>query len=69
MVLLVVAGVLAGVTSTVAGLASLVSDPALLAVGLTAVEANVTNTAALLFVAVGAALGSRSELAGQAGRV
>jgi hypothetical protein len=46
------------VTSTVAGLASLVSYPALLAVGLSAVEANVTNTSSLLFVAVGAALGS-----------
>jgi uncharacterized membrane protein YfcA len=67
--LLVGAGVLAGITSTVAGLASLVSYPALLAVGLSPLAANVTNTTALLFVAVGAAAGSRPELAGQAGRV
>lgn len=67
--LLLVAGVLAGITSTVAGLASLVSYPALLAVGLSPLAANVTNTTALLFVAVGAAAGSRPELAGQAGRV
>ncbi|WP_277872662.1 sulfite exporter TauE/SafE family protein [Frankia sp. CcI49] len=67
--LLVGAGILAGITSTVAGLASLVSYPALLAVGLEPRTANMTNTAALLFVALGAALGSRTELAGQGGRV
>jgi uncharacterized membrane protein YfcA len=67
--LLVGAGVLAGITSTVAGLASLVSYPALLATGLPPLAANVTNTTALLFVAVGAAAGSRPELAGQADRV
>ena len=39
--------------------------PALLAVGLGAVEANVTNTVALVFVTVGAVLGSRPELRGQ----
>nr|WP_066063096.1 sulfite exporter TauE/SafE family protein [Frankia sp. EI5c] len=60
---------LAGITSTVAGLASLVSYPALLAVGLEPRTANTTNTAALLFVALGAAAGSRPELAGQGGRV
>ncbi|MEX5631651.1 sulfite exporter TauE/SafE family protein [Parafrankia sp. FMc2] len=63
------AGVLAGITSTVAGLASLVSYPALLAVGLEPRTANMTNSAALLFVAVGAAVGSRPELVGQGGRV
>ncbi|WP_226932056.1 MULTISPECIES: sulfite exporter TauE/SafE family protein [Parafrankia] len=67
--MLVGAGILAGITSTVAGLASLVSYPALLAVGLEPRTANMTNTAALLFVALGAALGSRTELAGQGGRV
>ncbi|EFC85178.1 protein of unknown function DUF81 [Parafrankia sp. EUN1f] len=50
-------------------MASLVSYPALLAVGLEPRTANMTNTAALLFVALGAALGSRTELAGQGGRV
>jgi uncharacterized membrane protein YfcA len=59
------AGVVAGVVSTVVSFASLVSYPALLAVGLPPVAANVTNTVALVFTAVGAAAGSRPELAGQ----
>ena len=48
-----------------AGLASLFSYPALLAAGLPAVAANVTNTVALTFTSVGAAAGSRPELTGQ----
>jgi uncharacterized membrane protein YfcA len=62
-------GVVAGVVSTVASLASIVSYPALLAMGLPPLSANVTNTVALMFTAVGAALGSRPELRGQAGLV
>jgi uncharacterized membrane protein YfcA len=62
-------GVLAGIVSTVASLASVVSYPALLALGLGPVSANVTNTVALMFTAVGAAAGSRPELAGQGQRV
>jgi uncharacterized membrane protein YfcA len=62
-------GVLAGIVSTVASLASVVSYPALLALGLGPVSANVTNTVALMFTAVGAAAGSRPELAGQGRRV
>jgi hypothetical protein len=62
-------GVLAGIVSTVASLASVVSYPALLALGLGPVSANVTNTVALMFTGVGAAAGSRPELAGQGGRV
>jgi uncharacterized membrane protein YfcA len=62
-------GVLAGVVSTVASLASVVSYPALLALGLPPVNANVTNTVALMFTAVGAAAGSRPELTGQRYRV
>ncbi|MEW9529463.1 sulfite exporter TauE/SafE family protein [Microbispora sp. NPDC049125] len=58
-------GVLAGVVSTVVSLASIVSYPALLAFGLPPLTANVTNTVALLFTGVGAAAGSRPELAGQ----
>ncbi len=42
--ILVAVGVLAGVISTVASLASIVSYPALLAVGLPPLSANVTNT-------------------------
>jgi hypothetical protein len=64
-VLLAIAGVVAGVAGSVAGLASLVSYPALLAVGLPALTANVTNTVALVFNGIGSVLGSRPELAGQ----
>jgi uncharacterized protein len=42
-----------------------VSYPALLAVGLPPVIANVTNTVAMLGPTVGSAAGSRPELAGQ----
>ena len=62
-------GILAGIVSTVASLASVVSYPALLALGLQPVSANVTNTVALMFTAVGAAAGSRPELTGQRRRV
>jgi uncharacterized membrane protein YfcA len=62
---LIGAGTLAGVASTVAALASLVSYPVLLALGLPPVSANVTNTVALVFTGAGAAAGSRPELAGQ----
>jgi uncharacterized membrane protein YfcA len=60
------AGTLAGVAGSVAALASVVSYPALLALGLPPVSANVTNTVALVFTGAGAAAGSRPELAGQA---
>jgi uncharacterized membrane protein YfcA len=66
---LVAAGVAAGIISTVVGLASVVSYPALLAIGLPPLAANMTNTVSLLFTGVGAAAGSRPELTGQATRV
>ena len=62
-------GVLAGVVSVVASLASLVSYPALLAVGLSPLSANVTNTVALVSVGFGAAAGSGPELRGQGRRL
>jgi hypothetical protein len=62
--LLVVAGVAAGLSGSVAGLASLFSYPALLAIGLPATTANVTNTVALLANSVGSVAGSRPELTG-----
>lgn len=62
------AGILAGIVSVVASLASLVSYPALLALGLPPVSANVTNTVSLMFTGLGAAAGSRPELAGQGRR-
>jgi uncharacterized membrane protein YfcA len=67
--LLVLAGVGAGLSGSIAGLASLVSYPALLAVGLAPVTANVTNTVALVFSSVGSVAGSRPELRGQRGRI
>jgi len=68
-VLLLVAGVGAGLTGSIAGLASVISYPALLGVGLAPVTANVTNTVALVFSSVGSVAGSRPELRGQAARV
>jgi uncharacterized membrane protein YfcA len=68
LLLLVGAGLCGGLAGSITGLASLFSYPALLAVGLGPIAANVTNTVALLGVGAGAALGSRTELEGQAGR-
>ena len=67
--LLLVTGIAAGIVSTVASLASVVSYPVLLALGLPPLSANVTNTVSLLFTGAGAAAGSRPELAGQGGRI
>jgi uncharacterized membrane protein YfcA len=66
---LVLAGFGAGVTGSVAGLASLVSYPVLLALGLPPVTANVTNTVALVFNGIGSVLGSRPELVGERRRI
>ncbi len=63
------AGVLAGIVSTVVSLASVISYPALLAIGLPPLAANMTNTVSLLFTGVGAAAGSRPELVGQGARI
>lgn len=63
--LLVGAGVAAGLCGSMAGLASLFSYPALLAAGIPATAANVTNTVALAFSSLGATAGSRPELTGQ----
>jgi uncharacterized membrane protein YfcA len=67
--LLIVAGVGAGLTGSIAGLASLISYPAMLAVGLPPVSANVTNTVALVFSSLGTFTGSRPELIGQRARI
>lgn len=67
--LLVAAGIGAGLCGSVAGLASLMSYPALLAVGLPPISANVTNTVSLIFSSVGTAAGSRPELRGQGVRL
>ncbi len=64
-VLLVVAGFGGGLSGSIAGLASLVSYPAPLAVGLPPVSANVTNTVALVCSSAGSITGSRPELRGR----
>ena len=65
LLLLGAAGVLGGLTGSIAGLASVATYPALLLVGLPPVTANVTNTVALVFNGVGSVWGSRPELEGQ----
>ena len=67
--LLALAGLGAGLTGSIAGLASLVSYPALLATGLGPISANVTNTVALICSGIGSTAGSRPELAGQGARL
>jgi uncharacterized membrane protein YfcA len=66
---LVLAGIGAGLTGSIAGLASLVSYPAVLATGLGPVSANVTNTVALVCSSIGSVTASRPELTGQGARV
>jgi uncharacterized membrane protein YfcA len=67
--LLVLAGIGAGLTGSIAGLASLISYPALLAAGLSPVSANVTNSVALVFNSIGSVSASRPELVGQRARL
>jgi uncharacterized protein len=67
--LLAAAALAAGAVNAVAGGGSLISFPALLAVGYSALRANVTNTVALCPGYLGGSLGYRRELAGQGARV
>jgi uncharacterized membrane protein YfcA len=67
--LLVLAGIGGGLAGSVAGLASIITYPALLACGLSPIAANVTNTSALVWSGVGSTLGSRPELQGQGPRL
>jgi uncharacterized membrane protein YfcA len=60
-----VAGVLAGGLGRAGGSTSLVSYPALLAVGVPPLAANATNIVALMTFWPGSALGSQQELAGR----
>jgi len=66
--LLVVAGFLAGAVNAVAGGGSLISFPALLAVGYPSITANVTNQVAVLPGYVGGSVAYREELQGQGSR-
>ncbi len=63
--LLAGAGLLAGAVNAVAGGGSLISFPALLAVGYAALDANATNIVALVRGYVGGVLAYREELTGQ----
>jgi uncharacterized protein len=59
---LAAAGLLAGTASAMAGGASIITFPVLLAMGVPPLTANVTNTVGLTPVVVGAALGAAPEL-------
>ena len=63
--LLVLAGIAAGLVGSIAGIASMVSYPALLAAGLAPVSANVTNTVSLVFQGAASIHGSLPELRGE----
>jgi len=58
------AGVVAGVVGTAGGITSLVAYPALLAVGIPPLAANVTNSVALLGSGLGSALQAGPDVAG-----
>ena len=66
---LLAAGTLGGIFSTVVSIASLVSYPVLLALGVPPLSANMTNTVSLVLTGAGSVVGSRPELAGQGRRV
>jgi len=63
--ILVAAGVLAGLVGTAGAITSLISYPALLAVGLSALTANVANIVAIVASLPGSALASGTELRGR----
>ena len=67
--MLLAAGTLGGILSTVVSIASLVSYPVLLALGVPPLSANMTNTVSLVLTGAGSVAGSRPELAGQGRRV
>ena len=66
---LLAAGTLGGLFSTVVSIASLVSYPVLLALGVPPLSANMTNTVSLVLTGAGSVLSSKPELAGQGRRV
>lgn len=61
------AGIVAGIIGTAGGITSLVAYPALLAVGLPPLTANITNSVALLGSGIGSTLRAGPELVGHAG--
>jgi uncharacterized membrane protein YfcA len=66
---LLAAGTLGGVFSTVVAIASLVTYPVLLALGVPPLSANMTNTVSLVLTGAGSVAGSKPELTGQQDRV
>lgn len=62
------AAVAAGIVNAVAGGGSLITFPTLVAIGLSSVDASVTNTVALCPGYLGATIAQRRDLAGQRGR-
>ncbi|WP_461213069.1 sulfite exporter TauE/SafE family protein [Lacticaseibacillus sp. GG6-2] len=60
--ILLLAGLGGGLVSSMAGMASLITYPVLIALGVPPVSANVTNSAAMIFTGVGAGLSSAKEL-------
>ncbi len=66
---LVVAGTAGGLFSTVVSIASLVTYPVLLALGVPPLSANMTNTVSLVFTGAGSVASSRPELTGERTRV
>jgi uncharacterized membrane protein YfcA len=66
---LLAAGTVGGILSTAVSIASLVTYPALLALGVPPLSANMTNTVSLVLTGVGSVAGSRPELTGQRKRV
>src|SRR6478672_6745386 len=67
--LLLAAGTLGGIFSTVVSIASLVTYPVLLALGVPPLSANMTNTVSLVLTGAGSVIGSKPELTGQGRRV
>jgi uncharacterized membrane protein YfcA len=63
------AGLVAGTVNTIVGAGTLVTFPTLVALGLSPLVANVTNTVGLVSGGFSGAWGYRRELAGQRGRV
>ncbi len=61
---LLLGGILGGIFSSMASMASLASYPFLLSIGIPPIFANTTNDAALIFNGVGSTLASRKELRG-----
>jgi uncharacterized membrane protein YfcA len=66
---LLAAGTAGGIFSTVVAIASLVTYPVLLALGVPPLAANMTNTVSLVFTGASSVAASRPELAGQGRRV